>query len=316
MIKSGLFFPGMTKRTPHGVRQLNVKMRARTAQIKRQRLAVQLCVAALIASVACGLVWLGLNKALDKFFFSNPAYSLSELKLNLDGVMTSEDLIAETGIKTGDNIFRINIAAIDQKLRDIPMVADVSIERIMPDRIQITLAKRTPVAWVSDSEESSSDYNPESMTLVDDSGFLMKPRLLQQEYHQLPIIYGVKVEKIREGSLLDGDDLKNALSLLREARSKSQSLLVIRSLNIRKGYCIDALTDQKTQIKFASGDFRTQLEKLQRLLEHCRDTGRELESVNLMVAKNTPVKFVMNQPPELVPEPQKPTAQKSKPKKN
>ena len=67
----------------------------------------------------------------------------------------------------------------------------------------------------------------------------------------------------------------------------------IRSLNISKGYCIDALTDQNARVKFGRADFRVQIEKLQRLLAHCRDTGRELDSVNLMVVKNTPVKFVM-----------------------
>jgi cell division septal protein FtsQ len=267
-------------------------------------------------AVACGLIWFGLNKALDKFFFSNPAYNLCELELELDGVMTQEDLLAETGIQSGDNIFRIDIAGIDHKLREIPMVADVSIERIMPGRIEIALTRRIPVAWVSKSSDSSVEYDPSSMLLVDDSGFLMKPRLLQQEYHQLPIIYGVKVEKIQEGSLLEGDDLKNALTLLREARDQEKSLLVIRSLNISKGYCIDALTDQNARVKFASGDFPTQLMKLQRLLEHCRDTGREIESVNLMVAKNTPVKFVMAAPPEPVSDKQKSIPQKSKPKKN
>jgi len=304
------------KRTPNGVHYLNVKMRARTAQRKRQRLIGQLCALSLIVALACGLVWFGLNKALDKFFFSNPAYNLCELGLELDGVMTREDLLAETGIQSGDNIFRIDIAGIDHKLREIPMVADVSIERIMPDRIEITLTRRIPVAWVSKSADSSADYDPSSMRLVDDSGFLMKPRLLQQEYHQLPIIYGVKVEKIQEGSLLEGDDLKNALILLREARNQTKSLLVIRSLNISKGYCIDALTDQSVRVKFASGDFPTQLMKLQRLLEHCRDTGREIESVNLMVAKNTPVRFVMAAPPEPVSDKQKSIPQKSKPKRN
>jgi cell division septal protein FtsQ len=308
--------PASKRRTPNGVHYLNVKMRARTAHRKRQRLIGQLCALSLILAVACGLIWFGLNKALDKFFFSNPAYNLCELDLELDGVMTREDLVAAAEIQTGDNIFRIDIAGIDHKLREIPMVADVSIERIMPDRIEIKLTRRIPVAWVSKSSDSNVDYDPNSMVLVDDSGYLMKPRLLQQEYHQLPIIYGVKVEKIQEGSLLEGDDLKNALTLLREARDQTKTLLVIRSLNISKGYCIDALTDQTARVKFASGDFPTQLMKLQRLLEHCRDTGREIESVNLMVAKNTPVKFVMVAPPEPVPDKQQSIPQKSKPKKN
>jgi cell division septal protein FtsQ len=315
-MKSGSPFTGAKKRTPNGVHYLNVKMRAKTAQRKRQRLLGQLCALTLIVAVGCGLVWFGLNKALDKFFFSNPAYNLCELEVELDGVMTIEDFLAETGVQKGDNIFRIDIAAMDNKLRGIPMVENVRIERIMPDRVEIALTRRTPVAWVSKEPNSSAEYDPGSMTLVDDTGFLMKPRILQQEYHQLPIIYGVKVDKIEEGSLLEGDDLKNALALLREARIQPKSLLLIRSLNISKGYCIDALTDQNTRVKFASSDFATQLFKLQRLLEHCRDTGREMESVNLMVAKNTPVKFVMAAPPSPVSEKQKTIPQKSKPKRN
>ncbi|MEI8292903.1 MAG: FtsQ-type POTRA domain-containing protein [bacterium] len=291
-------------------------MRAKTAKRKRQRLIARLCVVTISVAILCGLIWFGLSKALDKFFFSNPAYNLCQLLLETDGVMGEEDLVAETGIKTGDNIFRIDLARIDRKLREIPMVADVYIERTMPDRLEIRLTRRIPVAWISSSTDSTADYDPSSMTLVDDSGFLMKPRLLLQEYHQLPVIYGVNVGKIQEGALLEQDDLKNALHLLREARGQPQSLLVIRSLNISKGYCIDAVTDQNAHLKFASGDFLTQLEKLQRLLAHCRDTGRALESVNLMVAKNTPVTFVMTSPPPPVPEQQKPTPQKSKPRKN
>lgn len=315
-MKAKFPFSATKKRKPNGVHYLNVKMRAKTAQRKRQRLLGKICAVSVVVALGCGLLWFGLNKALDKFFFSNPAYSLCELKLELDGVMTAEDFLAETGIQKGDNIFQIDIASIDTKLRGIPMVENVCIERIMPDRVEVKLTRRTPVAWVSKDANSSVEYDPGSMTLVDDSGFLMKPRILQQEYHQLPIIYGVKVEKIQEGSLLDGDDLKNALTLLREARIQPKSLLVIRSLNISKGYCIDALTDQSTRVKFASGDFPTQLNKLQRLLEHCRDTGREMESVNLMVTKNTPVKFVMASPPVPAVEKQKTTPQKSKPKKN
>jgi hypothetical protein len=117
--------------------------------------------------------------------------------------------------------------------------------------------------------------------------------LIPQEFHNLPIIYGVNSKDILEGKPLQIDDLKKAISLLDEASSHPDSLVRIRSLNISKGYCIDALTDQNARIKFGRSDFHMQIDKLQRLLAHCRDTGRELDSVNLMVAKNTPVKFVM-----------------------
>jgi cell division septal protein FtsQ len=244
-------------------------------------------------SLFCGLAWFGISRALDKFFFSNPAYNLTGLELELDGILTPEDLREETGILEGKNIFRLDINEADRRLRAIPMVADVTIERILPDRMNIVLQAREPVAWVSPSNDSSGPFDVTGMLLVDASGFLMRPRLIPQEFHSLPVIYGVNEGDILEGKPLHNDDLKKAITLLDEASAHPDSLVRLRSLNISKGYCIDAITDQNACVKFGRSDFSGQVEKLQRLLAHCRDTGRELDSVNLMVAKNTPVKFVM-----------------------
>lgn len=280
-------------RTARGQRMLNVKMRSATAKRKRQQLLMSISMAVIGLSLTCGLAWFGISRTLDKFFFSNPAYNLAALDLELDGIMTEQDLRSETGIVEGKNIFEIDINEADRRLRGIPMVAEVSIERVLPDHMRVVLHSRQPVAWVSSANDPAAPYDVTTMLLVDDSGFLMRPRLIPQEFHNLPIIYGVNSTDILEGKPLQNDDLKKAIALLDEASSRTDSLVGIRSLNISKGYCIDALTDQNARVKFGRADFRAQIDKLQRLLAHCRDTGRELDSVNLMVAKNTPVKFVM-----------------------
>ena len=292
-MKPRIFKTSASRRTPRGQRMLNVKMRAATAKRKRQQFLMGFSMAIVGLILTCGLGWFGISRGLDKFFFSNPAYNIAQLELELDGVMTPEDFRAETGIFEGKNIFEININETDHLLRTIPMVADVSIERVLPDGIRVTLHSREPVAWVSSSNDPTATYDVSTMLLVDASGFLMRPRLVPQEFHSLPVIYGVNSKDILEGKPLQNDDLKKAIALLDEAAAHPGSLLRIQSLNISKGYCIDALTDQNARVKFGRSDFRTQLDKLERLLEHCRDTRRELDSVNLMVAKNTPVKFVV-----------------------
>jgi len=281
------------RRTARGQRMLNVKMRAATAKRKRQQLLTSFSMVVIGLTLFCGLAWFGISRTLDKFFFSNPAYNVAELDLELDGIMTPEDLREETGILEGKNIFKLNISKADRHLRTIPMVADVTIERVLPDRMRVVLKSRVPVSWVSASNDSSAAFDVSTMLLVDASGYLMKPRLIPQEFHSLPVIYGVNPEDIYEGKPLQSDDLKKAIALLDEASARPESLVRIRSLNISKGYCIDALTDQNARVKFGRSDFHQQIDKLHRLLEHCRDTGRELDSVNLMVTKNTPVKFVM-----------------------
>jgi cell division septal protein FtsQ len=203
---------------------------------------------------------------LDKFFFSNPAYNLAALDLELDEIMTEDDLRTETGIVEGKNIFEIDIEEADRRLRAIPMVADVSIEKLLPDRVRVVLHSRQPVAWVSSLNDPSAPYDVSTMLLVDGSGFLMRPRLIPQEFHNLPVIYGVNSKDNFEVKPLQNDDLKKAIALLDEASSRPNSLVRIRSLNISKGYCIDALTDQNARIKFGRSDFHMQIDKLQRWL--------------------------------------------------
>lgn len=307
-MKSRILKTSASRRTPRGQRMLNVKMRAATAKRKRQQFLMGFSMVLVGLVLTCGLGWFGISRALDKFFFSNPAYNIAHLELELDGVMTPEDLRAETGILEGKNLFEIDITEADRTLRAIPMVADVLIERVLPDGIRVVLHSREPVAWVSPSNDPTAPYDVSTMLLVDSSGFLMRPRLIPQEFHSLPVIYGVNSDDILEGKPLQNDDLKKALALLDEAAAHPGSLLRIRSLNISKGYCIDALTDQNARVKFGRSDFRTQIDKLERLLEHCRDTTRELDSVNLMVAKNTPVKFVMAALPPMAAKESIPTA--------
>ena len=281
------------RRTPAGQRVLNVKMRAATARRKRQRLYMGLSAGGLALLLFCGTAWLGVGIVLDRFFFSNPAYTVSSMELDLDGILEPGDFREESGLREGRNIFQIDIAAAERRLRAIPMVADVSIERLLPDRVRVTLVSRVPVAWVSQGGNPGAPYDASSMMLVDSSGFLMRPRLIPPEFHSLPVIHGVDTAGVLEGGALPLDDLKKALALLDEAASRPESLLRIRSLDIAKGYCIDALTDHNARVRFGTTGFDAQLDKLERLLVHCRDTGRELDSANLMVVKNTPVKFVM-----------------------
>ncbi len=74
-------------------------------------------------------------------------------------------------------------------------------------------------------------------------------------------------------------------------------MLHIRTIDISRGYCIEVVNDANARILFATSDFEEQLARLQQLLAHCNDSGRALESVNLMVKRNTPVTFVASATP-------------------
>ncbi|MEI6494105.1 MAG: FtsQ-type POTRA domain-containing protein [Verrucomicrobiota bacterium] len=289
---------GNRRHRPAGSGQhlLNVKVRAVTARRqRRQKVGSFFWVSALLV-IVCLTAWLGIATALDKFFFSNPDYTLKHVTLELDGVMTREEALAEAGIREGENIFRVDLTNAEKALRAVPQVGDVNIERRLPDHISITVTARHAVAWVAPLEKDADPFDPEKSLLVDETGYLMKPRIIQPEFYHLPVIYGVQSDNIRDGEPLHNEDLHRALALLDEAARHPEDMLNIVTMNISKGYCVEVLNDRNARITFSTDDYPEQLGRLRQLLEHCRDTGRELDSVNLMVRRNTPVTFVMAPP--------------------
>lgn len=279
-----------------GQHLLNVKVRAVTARRQRRQKVGSFFWKSALLVILCIAAWLGISTALDKFFFSNTDYTLKRATLELDGVLTREEALEETGIREGVNIFRLDLAAAEKALRAIPQVGEVCIERCLPDQISITITARDPVAWVAPLDKDADPFDPEKSLLVDETGFLMKPRIIQPQFYHLPVIYGVQSDNIRDGEPLHNEDLHRALALLDEVARHPECLLNIRTMNISKGYCVDVVSDRNARIAFSTEEYSEQLGRLRQLLEHCRDTGRELESVNLMVRRNTPVTFVMAPP--------------------
>ncbi len=289
--------PGNRKHpTTGGQHLLDVKVRAVTVRRqRRQKIGAVFWMSALVVLIGVA-AWMGISIGLDKFFFANPEYTLCRITWELDGLLTREDAIEVTGLREGENIFRADLGSVEQALRAIPMVADVTIDRELPDHLAITLTARRPIAWVAPSSPDADPFDAAQSLLVDRDGLLMKPRLIQPEFYHLPMIYGVRSDNIRNGEPLHNEDLHRALSLLDEVTRRPECLLNIRTMDISKGYCILVTNDKNARITFSSQDYPEQLGRLSQLLAHCRDTGRELESVNLMVRRNTPVTFVMAAP--------------------
>lgn len=252
----------------------------------------------LIASIGVASFF-GIRAGLDRFFFSNADYTLNRIVLDLDDILTREETLAETGLHEGVNIFSVDLAHVEKVLKAIPQVETVRIERELPDQITIILTARDPIAWVAAEGETGDATASEKSLLVDATGYLMRPRHIRPEHFHLPVIYGVKSDNIRDGEPLSSQDLKVALSLIDTTSRRPESLLRIRTLDISKGYCIDVVNDRNAHILFAAEDFENQLARLQQLLAHCEETGRNLESVNLMVKRNTPVRFVVAAAPEI-----------------
>lgn len=276
---------------------LDVRMRTATSRRRRRETIVSWVSTVLLVAVVGTAAFFGLRAALDRFFFKNTEYTLRRISFDLDEILTREEALAATGLREGVNIFTVDLAKVDAALRAIPQVQDVRIDRKLPDQIDVSITARRPVAWVAAAGEKGDPSASEKSLLADAKGFLLRPRRILPEYFHLPAIYGVKSDNVRNGETLPGEDLRLALQLIETISRHPESMLHIRTIDISRGYCIEVINDGNARILFATSDFEEQLARLQQLLTHCNESGRALESVNLMVKRNTPVTFVASATP-------------------
>ncbi len=268
---------------------LDVRVRRSTAKRQRKNRALRVVFGATLwVGLAAGAVF-GFHAIVDKFFLRNPEYNLRLVDAQLDDLMSRDEAMNLTGITLGKNIFQIDLGAAEHALQQIDQIENVAIQRDWPDKITIKLTKRVPIAWLarSDSGNLATDHT----LLLDAKGHTMKPYRIEPDYWRLPVIYAPDTALIQQGDILAVADLQAALDLLAARTERADSLLEISSIDITKGYALDVIATDKAHFTFAPQDPAGQLDRLQKLLVNCRDNNRQIESVNLIPKKYTPVRF-------------------------
>ena len=120
----------------------------------------------------------------------------------------------------------------------------------------------------------------------------MKEKKLLPEYLALPLIVGCSSEALVPGKVVDSFEAKAALELLRlTTTSFMQTRFQIREIDVSKGYCLLVTDKNHTQVMFGFDHLDAQMQRLEQFLVYSDDSHREIETVNLLVARNIPVTF-------------------------
>jgi hypothetical protein len=274
---------------------LDVRVRRSTAKRQRRHRTLRLVFGVTLwVSLAAGAVF-GFHEIVDKFFLRNPEYNLRVVDAELDGLMSREEAMQIADIQPGKNIFLIDLGEAERALQKIDQINTVTLQRDWPDKITIRITKRIPIAWLAHA--GAGDLSSDRSLLLDAKGHTMRPYRVEPEYWRLPVIYAPDPGLIQTGDILAVADLQAALDLLAERAKEPDSLLDIGSIDITKGYALEVIDQDKAHYTFAPQDPATQLKRVQKLLVNCRDTGRQIESVNLIPKKYTPVRFLLASAP-------------------
>lgn len=274
---------------------LEVSVRRDIARMQRIRAIVLFsCKAVLLIGLIAGS-YLGGKECLRRFLWENPDYYLAEVRVSTDGTLSHEQVRTTAKIEVGRNIFTIDLAKAREELDRLPQVERVELQRVLPNRIDVNITERRPIAWVVEKAGEDPTVSAKSF-LVDSRGVAMRIRAKLPEYLSLPVIVGVSSENLVLGQRVRSYEMQAALDLIRFNRDNTR--FQPRTLDISKGYCV-VVTDQlRRKVTFATEGVDRQVDRLIRYLDFSEANGKQIQAVNLIVERNTPVVFADSTPPE------------------
>jgi cell division protein FtsQ len=271
---------------------LDVKVRSRRATQHRVRRVFGAISKLILVAVLVAALYLGSREAIRRLFFENPDYTLKTIELQTDGSLQREQVLNAADLHEGENIFKVNLAHVHDRLQQLPQTDEVQVVRKLPGEIDVRIVERKPVAWITSEKEVSDPFASDAAFLVDARGVLMKQKKLLPEYLGLPLILGCSGEALEAGKVVESPEAKTALALLRlSSRSFLQMRFQIREIDVSKGYCLLVTDKNRARVRFGFNDLEPQLRRLEKFLTYCDDSKQELGTVNLLVQRNIPVTF-------------------------
>ena len=286
---------------------LSVKVQSQ--QTRRERLRwLRSVVAMAVALVALVLVsWLGGGFALDRLVYENESFAVTEMDYRTDGIISENQLRDWGGVRKGDNLLSLDLLRIKRNIELTPRVKMASVERILPDTLQVRVTERVPMAqiWVwQRGGDGPGGYDCVRLQ-VDESGHVMPPiagRSVvipeQQAEWSLPVIAGIELKTLRSlapGRAADLPKLQSALNLIRAYRRSSLAGVIdLRVVDLSQPRILRVTTGDGGQIDLATSRLSQQFSRWARIRAHGEKYGFAIETMDLSVTNNVPVRWMLS----------------------
>jgi cell division septal protein FtsQ len=274
---------------------LEVTVRADKARSMRNRaIASFICKTIFFSGLIVG-AYFGGKELLRRFLWENPDYMITEIRVPQGGALQREQILEASGLREGVNIFVVDTKRARLALDTLPQVERAEIQRILPNRIEVNIVERQPIAWVTKSADENPTASDRSW-LIDARGVVMKTKQMLDEYYHIPHISGVTVENFVAGQRITTIEMQSALELIR--LNADNTRWQARNIDLAKGYCLVVTDQNHAKVTFGLDNVSQQLDKLFRCLDRAEATHREIRTVNLLLTKNIPVTFQSPEPSE------------------
>lgn len=139
---------------------------------------------------------------LFNFIFSSNFCNIQEVIIQGNDFLSEEEIFFSSGIKLGENIFKLDLKKSINFLKQEPWIKEVEIKRVIPNKIIIYLTERESAAIV---------YSGEEYFFCTKEGMLLSKISEPEETFDLPLISGLENNEIKIGEMIDKPEFRTAL---------------------------------------------------------------------------------------------------------
>ncbi|MFO1512455.1 MAG: FtsQ-type POTRA domain-containing protein [Verrucomicrobiota bacterium] len=152
-------------------------MKLRSDQVRKLRLRLGAIVFGVLFGTLFGayVVWRAGEWTLNKLVYENQAFAIQEVEVQSNGVISADQLRRWANVKTGENLLALDLARVKRDLEMVPMIATVSLERILPRTLCIRVTEREAVAQIRQLRMGNNPPPQWVVYHVDAAGFVMLP---------------------------------------------------------------------------------------------------------------------------------------------
>jgi cell division septal protein FtsQ len=276
---------------------LDVKLRTRHTRAARTRWALLALTGTLAVGAAVLLGWRGGQWLLDRLVYENEAFSVDVIEVQTDGVIAPETLRRWAMVRTGQNLFALDLTKVKRDLELRPAIEFVAVERILPHTLKISVNEREPMAQTQVLEARRGGGFQPALYDFDPAGFVMRPldarwRAWPAPTNQvLPQLTGISAAELQPGKQVESPQIRAALDLLCELeRSPMAGMAELAQISVATPEVIEATTSQGARITFSLDRFDVQLRRWRQIYDQYQKSGKTIAWLDLSVSNNLPVR--------------------------